>query len=195
MPEYTINGISQRCGFYIYDIDTFEKPQNDFVFKKAGKHTLGFYATQEGSNWRITRDVTFIVKPTNEPQNPITITGVPEDDTLISGKRSTITIKAENPEQSVSWDVVCDNDSINVLKDVSNDGNTLTLTVWSYTKGITSTITVKAYYAGYENKATTAAFNVYTESPKLILSELPDAVTLYISSLWMEIRLKLSVKM
>ena len=182
LPEYTINGISQRCGFYIYDIDTFEKPQNDFVFKKAGKHTLGFYATQEGSNWRITRDVTFIVKPTNEPQNPITITGVPEDDTLISGKRSTITIKAENPEQSVSWDVVCDNDSINVLKDVSNDGNTLTLTVWSYTKGITSTITVKAYYAGYENKATTAAFNVYTESPKLILSELPDAVTLYIGN-------------
>ncbi len=182
LPEYTINGISQRCGFYIYDIDTFEKPQNDFVFKKAGKHTLGFYATQEGSNWRITRDVTFIVKPTNEPQNPITITGVPEDDTLISGKRSTITIKAENPEQSVSWDVVCDNDSINVLKDVSNDGNTLTLTVWSYTKGITSTITVKAYYAGYENNATTAAFNVYTESPQLILSELPDAVTLYIGN-------------
>ena len=182
LPEYTINGISQRCGFYIYDIDTFEKPQNDFVFKKAGKHTLGFYATQEGSNWRITRDVTFIVKPTNEPQNPITITGVPEDDTLISSTPTDFTIKVENPEQSVSWDVVCDNDSINVLKDVSNDGNTLTLTVWSYTKGITSTITVKAYYAGYENKATTAAFNVYTESPKLILSELPDEVTLYIGN-------------
>lgn len=181
LPKYEINGSTEECR-YSCTSSTFRTDGMNFTFQKAGKYTIRFRTVSIGSNWELTKEATFIVKSANEPQNPITITGVPEDDTLISSTPTDFTIKVENPEQSVSWDVVCDNDSINVLKDVSNDGNTLTLTVWSYTKGITSTITVKAYYAGYENKATTAAFNVYTESPKLILSELPDEVTLYIGN-------------
>ncbi len=180
-PRYTVNGITQKCG-YSWSSNDFAIVDNALIFKKAGKYGIGFVASQKGSNWRITRDVTFIVKSTNEPQNPITITGVPEDDTLISGKRSTITIKAENPEQSVFWDVVCDNDSINVLKDVSNDGNTLTLTVWSNAKGITGTITVMAYYAGYDNTAAVKTFNVYTDATTVLSAEpFPDTIYLYMA--------------
>ena len=111
----------------------------------------------------------------------MTIVGIPEEDMLISATFKEFIVTVENPEQSVVWDVACSNDNINMLKSLSNDGNTLTLTVWSYTKGITGTITVKAYYDGYDNSATVETFNVYTEKVTLEADIPSDTITLYMS--------------
>ena len=184
LPRYTVNGITKKCG-YSFNSNDFAIVDNVLIFKKAGKYDIGFFADQKGSNWRLTKEVTFIVKPATAPKTPITITGVPEDDTLISSTPTDFTIKVENPELLVNWEVTCDNDKIRYNKhDYSGaDISTLEMYVWCNEVGVTGTFEVKAWYYGYTDTAVTATFKVHTNDKTLEFGDdVPDSVTLYIDN-------------
>ena len=184
LPRYTVNGITKKCG-YSYNSNDFAIVDNVLIFKKAGKYDIGFFADQKGSNWRLEKEVTFIVKPATAPKTPITITGVPEDDTLISSTPTDFTIKVENPELLVNWEVTCDNDKIRYNKhDYSGtDVSTLEMYVWCNEVGVTGTFEVKAWYYGYTDTAVTATFKVHTKDKTLEFGDdVPDNVTLYIDN-------------
>lgn len=184
LPKYEINGSTEECR-YSCTSSTFRTDGMNFTFQKAGKYTIRFRTVSIGSNWELTKEATFIVKSANEPQNPITITGVPEDDTLISSTPTDFTIKVENPELLVNWEVTCDNDNIRYNKhDYSGtDVSTLNMYVWCNEVGVTGTFEVKAWYYGYTDTAVTATFKVHTKDKTLEFGDdVPDNVTLYIDN-------------
>ena len=124
-------------------------------FTKAGKYALNFIAKQSHSNWQLEDTVYFIVKSNVSPENPtLTLSGVPEGDTLINVDDTQFTIKVENPEQKVNWEVSCSHDNIRYEEDTwaNSDGNTLELNVWCGEAGAVGTITVKAWYEGLRNQ-------------------------------------------
>ena len=183
LPKYEINGSTEECR-YSCTSSTFRTDGMNFTFQKAGKYTIRFRTVSIGSNWKLTKEATFIVKSANEPQNPITITGVPEDDTLISSTPTDFTIKVENPELLVNWEVTCDNDKIRYNKhDYSGaDISTLEMYVWCNEVGVTGTFTVKAWYEGYEANAAIKTFNVHTKDKEFAIFNSIDDITLYLSN-------------
>ena len=154
---------------------------NKLIFKKAGRYPLGLVAAPNGSNWQLRDIVYLIVHSDIPPKNPTpTLTGVPEDDILISSSSQKITITATDLEQTVNWEVTCGNDKIHYIENYNSsaDESTLDMYIWCSEAGVTGTFTVKAWYEGYEGDAAVRTFNVHTEEQTLILDEAPDAVTL-----------------
>ena len=178
-PTYTIDNETATCYISCNINHALDYDGTKLIFKTAGEHTIAFIANKYGSNWQLKKDVTFIVNPAAATINPIILTGVPENDTLIYNHITPFTIKAENPELPVNWDVSVSDDDIDIMKYVSDDTNTLNLIVSSKIIGIKGTITVNAYYDGHEDNATVVAFDVYTEAPTLLVDDLPSEIYLY----------------
>lgn len=155
---------------------------NKLIFKKAGRYPLGLVAAPNGSNWQLRDIVYLIVHSDIPPENPTpTLTGVPEDDILISSSSQTIVITATDLEQTVNWEVTCDNDKIHYIKNCNSsaDESTLSMNIWCSEVGVTGTFTVKAWYEGYAENAAVKTFKVHTEDHTFTLSDAPDTVTSY----------------
>lgn len=155
---------------------------NKLIFKKAGRYPLGLVAAPNGSNWQLRDIVYLIVHSDIPPENPTpTLTGVPEDDILISSSSQTIVITATDLEQTVNWEVTCDNDKIHYIKNCNSsaDESTLDMYIWCSEAGVTGTFTVKAWYEGYAENAAVKTFKVHTEDHTFTLSDAPDTVTSY----------------
>ena len=178
-PTYTIDNETATCYISCNINHALDYDGTKLIFKTAGEHTIAFIANKYGSNWQLKKDVTFTVNPAAATINPIILTGVPKNDTLIYSHITQFTIKAENPELPVNWDVSVSDDDIDIMKYVSDDTNTLNLIVSSKIIGIKGTITVNAYYDGHKDKATVVAFDVYTEAPTLLVDDLPSEIYLY----------------
>ena len=137
---------------------------------------------QMGATGNSRHSVDLIVHSDIPPKNLTpTLTGVPEDDILISGSGQKITITATDLEQTVNWEVTCDNGEIYYNKNYNSsaDESTLDMYIWCSEAGITGTFTVKAWYEGYEDYAAIKTFNVHTGPTELVLYNVPDAATLY----------------
>ena len=178
-PTYTIGGNTYAANFNF--ISPIDWRKGNLIFKKAGRYQLGLVAAPNGSNWQLRDTVHFVVHSNIPPKNPTpTLTGVPEDDMLISRSSTNITIKSTDLEQTVNWEVTCDNTKIhyNEYDRSSADESTLSMNIWCSEAGVTGTFTVKAWYEGYAENAAVKTFKVHTEEKAIILHNAPDAVTL-----------------
>ena len=178
-PTYTIGGNTYAANFNF--ISPIDWRNGNIIFKKAGRYQLGLVAAPNGSNWQLRDTVYFVVHSDIPPKDPTpTLTGVPDGDVLISGSSQKITITATDLEQTVNWEVTCDNGKIYYNKNYNSsaDESTLDMYIWCSEAGVTGTFTVKAWYEGYAENAAVKTFKVHTEEKALILYTAPDAVTL-----------------